>query len=84
MKTKLTLSVRKSVIATAKRYAKRTGKSVSQIFEEFFQSPEVDDMIKSEPQKAAERLLKSLESSKSVQTLDDKQLLRNHVARKFT
>ncbi len=83
MKTKLTLTVRKSVIATAKRYSRRTGKSISQMFEELFEKVELGS-IKSEPQRAAARLLETLESSKSVKTLDDKLLLKEHVARKFS
>ena len=83
MKTKLTLTVRKSVISAAKRYAKRTGKSISQMFEEFFENAEAGGYMKSENQKAAERLLKNLETSKSVHQMDDKQLLKKHVARKF-
>lgn len=83
MKSKLTLTVRKNVIMTAKRYSKRTGKSISQLFEEFFESASPENTIKSEPQKAAERLLAILDSSKPVKTLDDKTLLKEHVARKF-
>lgn len=82
MKTKLTLTVRKSVISTAKRHSRRTGKSISQMFEDLFENTELGN-IKSEPQRAAERLLKTLESSKSIKTLDDKTLLKEHVARKF-
>lgn len=67
----------------AKQYSRRTGKSISQMFEELFEKAEMADSIKSESQRAAERLLKALESSKPVQTLDDKELLKNHVARKF-
>lgn len=83
MKMKLTLTVRKSVITTAKRYSKRTGKSISQMFEEFFDHLEAAGKMKSEKQIAAERLLKMLEASKPIQTLDDEQLLKDHVARKF-
>ena len=83
MKTKLTLTIRKSVIITAKRYARKTGKSISRIFEEFVENVESSGSTKSESQKAAERLLKNLESSKPVETLDDKKLLKHHVARKF-
>lgn len=82
MKTKLTLTVRKSVIATAKRYSRRTGKSISQMFEELFETAEAKG-IKSEPQRAAGRLLESLESSQPVKTLNDNLLLKEHVARKF-
>lgn len=52
------------------------------MFEEFFENAEPGN-IKSEPQRAAKRLLKKLESSKSVKTLDDKRLLKKHVAGKF-
>lgn len=83
MKTKLTLTVRKDVISSARRYAKRAGKSISQIFEEFFENSELEGKLKSESQKAAERLLKTLASSKPIKTLDDKRLLKEHVARKF-
>ena len=82
MKTKLTLTVRKSVIDNAKRYSRRTGKSISQIFEELFEKTESMG-IKSEQQRSAERLLKTLELSKSVKNLDDKSLIEKHVARKY-
>ncbi len=82
MKTKLTLTVRKSVIDTAKRYSRRTGKSISQMFEELFEKTESMG-IKSEQQRSAERLLKTLELSKPVKTLDDKSLIKKHVTRKY-
>ncbi len=81
-KTKLTLTVRKSIIATAKKYARKSGKSISTLFEEMFQETELNQ-IKSEPQRAAERLLNNLEASKSVKVLNDKLLLRKHVSRKY-
>ena len=83
MKTKLTLTVRKSVISAAKRYAKRTGKSISKMFEQFFENAEAGGYMKSENQKTAERLLKSLDASEPVRQMNDKQLLKKHVARKF-
>lgn len=82
MKTKLTLTVRKSVIDMAKRHSRRTGKSISRMFEELFEGTEVRS-IKSEKQRAAIRLLKSLESAKPVEVLDDNLLLKQHVERKF-
>lgn len=82
MKTKLTLTVKKTVIERAKRYSRRTGKSLSQMFEELFEKTE-EGSVKSEPQRAAERLLKTLETSKSIRTMDDKRLLKAHVAQKF-
>jgi len=82
MKTKLTLTVRKSIIKNARRYSKRSGKSISQLFEEFFETEE-GTAIPSKSQRAAERLLKTLESSPPVKTLDDKEALKSHVVRKF-
>ncbi|MFC4875082.1 DUF6364 family protein [Negadavirga shengliensis] len=59
MKTKLTLTVKKSVIDTAKRRAKEKGISLSRMFEEIFEE-EGSNEIKTAPQKAAERLLQML------------------------
>jgi len=57
---------------------------VSALFEDIFENAEVSP-LKSESQKAAERLLKRLDSEKSVATKNesDKSLIANHVARKF-
>lgn len=82
MKTKLTLTVRKSIIKNARKFSKRSGKSISQLFEELFEL-EQGRSIPSEPQRAAKRLLTTLESSQTVKTLDDKEELKTHVARKF-
>ena len=83
MKTKLTLTVRKSIITNAKRYSRRTGKSISQLFEELFEKTE-EGNIKSASQRAAERLLEHLASTKPTKTLrTDKQRIKEHVARKY-
>lgn len=82
MKTKLTLTVRKSVIDAAKRYSRKTGKSISQMFEDLFIQEESIGK-KTGQQHAAERLLETLKISKSAKTLDDKLLLKEHVSRKF-
>lgn len=82
MKTKLTLTVRKTIIDRAKRQSKRTGKSISQMFEDLFEGREHRN-IKSEQQRSAERLLARLESTKSIKSKNDKSLLLEHVARKF-
>lgn len=83
MKKKLTLTVEEQIIKHAKRQAKRHGKSVSQLFEESFQEERVNT-IKTESQKAAGRLLEKLEASESTQTKRDKELIKEHVKRKFT
>lgn len=82
MKTKLTLTVRKSIIKNARRFSKRSGKSISQLFEEFFEMDQGTG-IPSKSQRAASRLLKTLESAPVVKTLHDKEELKSHVARKF-
>jgi hypothetical protein len=82
MKTKLTLTVRKGIIATAKMHSRKSGKSISRLFEEIFERTEVQS-IKSEPQRAAGRLLKALEGSKPLKKLNDKELLRKHITAKY-
>lgn len=82
MKTKLTLTVRKSVINQAKRYSRRTGKSISRLFEDFFGATEAS--VKSEPQRAAERLLQKLKTAKPVKSLRDNELLKKYVAGKYS
>ena len=82
MKTKLTLTVSKHIIESAKRTAKNKGISLSKMFEEIFQEGG-SNQIKAEPQRAAERLLQKLEKSKSIQQKDDKELIKAHVKRKF-
>ena len=82
MKTKLTLTVSDRVIRKAKRHSRRTGKSLSRMFEELF---DVDEKtpLKSEAQRAAERLLRQLENSKPVKMLNDEALLRKHLTKKY-
>lgn len=82
MKKKLTLTVQEEIIKYAKRQAKRRGISVSQMFEEVIGSEKINE-IETESQRAAKRLLKSLENSKSIESRDDKKLIREHVERKF-
>ncbi|MCC5928877.1 MAG: hypothetical protein JJU28_06500 [Cyclobacteriaceae bacterium] len=83
MKTKLTLTVNKSVIEAAKRKAKNRGMSLSRMFEEIFEGEE-SNPIKTESQRAAARLINRLEKYDSVKQLEDKELIKGHVKRKFT
>jgi len=85
MKTKLTLTVKQHIIERARRYSRRTGKSISQLFEEFFEHAEKKEM-KAESKEAAERLLKSLRSAQSIKakSRSDKDLLKKHVDINFT
>jgi len=82
MKKKLTLTVEEEVVKYAKKLAKRHGKSVSQMFEEQFKEGKANT-IQTESQKAAAELLKKLEASESTQTKQDKELIKEHVKRKF-
>ncbi len=82
MKTKLTLTVRKSVIARAKKHSRKSGKSISRLFEEMFEEPEIQS-IQSEQQRAAGRLLIALEKSPGVKTLDDKSLLSKYIEKRY-
>ena len=52
------------------------------MFEELFESKEKSPM-KTESQRAAERLLLLIEQSKPIKTLNDKELLKKHIARKY-
>lgn len=82
MKKKLTLTIQEDIIKSAKRQAERRGISLSQMVEEIFKKEGVNT-IRTESQKAAERLLKKLEASKSTTTKHDKELIKEHVKRKF-
>ncbi len=82
MKTKLTLTVRKSVIEMAKKQARQKGKSLSEMFEELFENSGSRN-IKTEQQRAAERLMLRLAKAKSIQSKDDKKIIIQHVKRKF-
>jgi uncharacterized protein DUF6364 len=82
MKAKLTLTVEESIIAEAKRYSKRAGKSLSGMFEELFLNAK-KTQPKSERAFAAARLMKLLDESKPVKTLDDKKLRKEHLLKKY-
>ncbi|WP_114751616.1 DUF6364 family protein [Pleomorphovibrio marinus] len=82
MKTKLTLTVKKTVIDAAKRKANSKGISLSRMFEEIFEGEEPNE-IKTEPQRAAERLMNRLEKYDGINQLEDKTLIKEHVKRKF-
>jgi len=82
MKTKLTLTVSERTIQKARRQSKKNGKSLSRMFEELFEKDDTAP-LKTQSQHAAERLLKQLEKSRSVKTLDDKEMLRRHLTKKY-
>ena len=82
IKKKLTLTIQEDIIKAAKRKAKRRGMSVSQMFEEVIGKEERSE-IETESQRAAKRLLQTLEKAESIDTKDDKSLIKEHVKRKF-
>jgi len=84
MKTKLTLTVQKEVIESAKRIAKERNVSVSRLFEEVFEEDTVQPIL-SEKQKAARRFLKNFEERQPIQALEksDKELIGEHIKKKY-
>ncbi len=82
MKQKLTLTVETDVVRRAKKMARKKGISVSQMFEDAIQTYDVSP-IQTESQKAANRLLSLLEEVDTVQPLNDKELLKRHLERKY-
>lgn len=85
MKKKLTLTVENSVIEKARWQSKSSGKSISRLFEEYFDNPSTEtNPLKTNVQKAAENLLEMVKASKSIETLDDKALLKEHAKRKYS
>jgi len=82
MKAKLTLTVKSSIIESAKRKARNRGISLSRMFEEIFETEGMPG-IKTEQQRAAERLLKRLSAAESIPDMNDKELIKAHVKRKF-
>ena len=83
MKKKLTLTVQEDIIKYAKRKAKNKGISVSKMFEDVIGNDE-SSKIETEQQRAAKRLLKTMDNAEPVKTKDDKKQIREHVKRKFT
>lgn len=83
MKTKLTLTVKKSIILSAKRIAKRKNISVSKLFEEMFEGDKINS-AKTPEQLAAKRLLDSVGEEYSITTQPDKELIRKRVATKYS
>lgn len=85
MKTKLTLTLEKSTIEKARRYAKASGRSISRIVEEIFEQTDPDqNKIMTSQQRAVKRLMQKLQESPSMEERDDKALIIDHVAKKYS
>lgn len=79
MKTKLTLTVDKKIVESAKLKAANKGISLSKMFEEVF-SKEIPDIEKTPEQLAAARFLERLKRESPIPALEksDKELIREH------
>lgn len=82
-KTKLTLTIRKDLIAKAKSSAKAKGISVSKLFEEAIIEDEKKE--KNERNKALKELRKLIEKSGPTQALpeSDRELYHRHLDEKY-
>jgi hypothetical protein len=84
MKTKLTLTVRKEIIQSAKRIAKERNVSVSKLFEEVFCEKGINYIL-TERQKAGKRFLEQFEKRTPIKPFkkSDKELVREQVKKKY-
>jgi hypothetical protein len=84
MKTKLTLTVKKEIVAKAKLKAASRGISLSKMFEEIFEK-ESPDLEKTPEQIAAARFLERLKKETPIKALEksDKELIREHRDKKY-
>ncbi len=85
MKTKLTLTVNKSIIEKAKKVAKERSVSVSRLFEEVFEN-DSPQPVRNERQKAASDLLRTLGNQAKTQMTEksDKELIKEYVNKKYS
>jgi hypothetical protein len=84
MKTKLTLTIEKEIVAKAKWKASSRGISLSNLFEEGF-SKDNPQLEKSQEQLAASRFLERLKNEPRIKALDksDKVLMWEHGDKKY-
>lgn len=79
MATKLTLTVEKSVIEKAKYYAKQTGRSLSEIIENYLESITSEEKSKTELSPKLRKILGAVQLPKDF---DKKQALRGYLEQK--
>lgn len=79
MTTKLTLTVEKSIIERAKLYARKTGKSLSEIIENYLES--ITNNSRDET-KMSPRLKKIVGAVKLPQSFDEERELRAYLEKK--
>lgn len=78
MTTKLTLTVEKSIIERAKSYAKRTGRSLSELIENYLQT--ITEENNGEP--LSPKLKKITGAVKLPKNFDEKKELRSYLEKK--
>jgi hypothetical protein len=79
MQTKLTLRLEEKLIRRAKRYARRSGRSVSQLVADYFALLEQDDPARQEPVPPTVTALRGLLRGSTVDEADYRQhLLERH------
>lgn len=82
MNTKLTLTLEKEVIETAKEYAKEKGQSLSEMVENFFKLITIKRR-KMEPKQLSSRVRKLRGIIKTNETFDYKQVLTEELSKKY-
>ncbi len=83
MKEKLTLTIEKEVKQRAKRQAKATGHSVSEIVEGFLDIYAKEETFQPEPGSVTESLMGSLKLSKKFDNMDYKQIKEKILREKY-
>jgi len=79
MTTKLTLSVEKAVIEKAKSYAKKTGRSLSDLIEKYLESLTADETHGKE---LSPKLKKIIGAVKLPKNFDEEKELRSYLEKK--
>ncbi|MFY7667917.1 MAG: DUF6364 family protein [Crocinitomicaceae bacterium] len=79
MTTKLTLTVEKSVIEKAKMYAKKTGRSLSELIEKYLESITSDENSEDE---ISSKLKKIIGAVKLPENFDEEKELRTYLEKK--
>lgn len=79
MNTKLTLSVEKSIIDSAKLYAKKTGKSLSEIIQNYLEKLTLDEEVDNNLSSKLSKIVGSVELPKDF---NEKEELRKYMENK--
>ena len=80
MNSKLTLTIEKSTIEKAKRYAKKTGRSLSDLIESYLVKL---TKMEASPEEVPEEFKDLFGSVDLTSNMDDKQMIRSILAEKY-